>query len=151
MNKRRAGLLERDGMIFVYSEHTTTSGLHIQQDDAVAVSVSDLEGIGRALRNALAAYQAAIPHPDFKSFKPLDAHKRLLSLAGVRSLRAFYSKAKMVSATDDEGSLRLKPWRAEGKTSEFTPVTGRDQLLAPTATNREIGEAVFAALGDAVR
>lgn len=149
MKRKRAGLLQREGTIFIYSEHTTTAGLHIQQDDAAAVSETDLEGIGAALRTALAAYREAVPHPDFKNFKPLEAHKRLLSLAGVRSLRALYHKAKMISVFADDGALKLQPWQAQGKTSEFAPIRGKDRQLEITATNLEIGKAVVAALGDA--
>lgn len=149
MNKRRAGLLEREGTIFVYSEHRTTAGLHIQQDDAIAVSVTDVEGVGVALSGALAAYQEDVPHPDFKSFKPIEAHKRLLGLAGVRSLRTFYAKAKMVSVTASDGVLELTPWQAEGKTSEFSPITDKKRRVSLAATSHEIGEIVIAALGDA--
>lgn len=147
---RNAGLYERGGTVFVFSEHETTAGLHIQQDDAVAVSMLDFEGIGEAVRTALAAYRVGVAHPDFANFKPLDTHKRLLSLAGVRSLRAFYASARMVSVKDDNGYLILEPWQAEGKTSEYAPVDGKARLLASTATSREVGEAVVAALGDAV-
>lgn len=149
MTKRRAGLLERKGTVFVYSEHRTTAGLHIQQDDAIAVSAADAESIGAALNSALAAYREDVPHPDFRNFKPLEAHKRLLELAGVRSLRTFYAKAKMVSVAAADDGVRLTPWRAGEKTSEYFPIDGKDRRVALAATHREIGEAVIAALGDA--
>lgn len=148
MQSRHAGVLGREGLLFVYSEHRTTAGLLTQQDDAVAVAAADREGIGAAVTSALANYRDNVSHPGFKNYKPLEAHKRLLALAKVRSLRAFFATARLVSVTAQNGSLLLEPWRAEGKVSEFAPLPGKARQVV-TTTHREIGDAIVATLVDA--
>lgn len=143
-----AGVYGRLDDVFVYSMHQILSGAHIDQDDAVALNASDLQGIGAAVRTALAAYREDMPTPPPETLVR-NEFKSLYALAGVQTARAFFKGARSVSVKWHDGHITLTPWKNEGAWDNFVTIDGHDHIIADTASNSNLGAKVIAALADA--
>ncbi|MBX9792283.1 MAG: hypothetical protein K2Y37_25570 [Pirellulales bacterium] len=92
------------------------------------------------MHEALAASRTGIPHPtDWDAVEfPLPA------MAGVRSWEQFAKRAKCVAVEDENGTLRIIPYKKKDHKGSFeqlkTAVTVRNDV-----TPAEIGEAVIKA------
>ena len=144
---KHAGIYWRAGKLFVHSKHGMASGLRAQ-DDSVAVTEGDLEGIGAAIRSKLESYLDGAPVPRWDLMRG-DQYPKLHAAAAVRSSAEFTKGAKYVSAQLENGQITLIPWKNERGREGFSPLRGRDHSISEQSSDFELGTAVMAAVGDA--
>ena len=139
---RRSGLYRRaDGHYYIHADSQTTVGLWTAVRPFLKLGVDEPAArLGEAVCEALAASRTGIPHPtDWDAVEfPLPA------MAGVKSWAKFAQCAKSVSVEDENGTLRIIPYKQARPRGSFeqlkTAITVRNDL-----TPAEIGEAVVKA------
>ena len=141
-----AGLGQRKIKIFVYRKQKTVEGVHIAKGKVSSFEIFDLQGIGLALRQALADYQVGLPAvPD----RPDGAWPELFIAAGVRNWTEYGQGAKSVSAKLQDRVITLMPWKNIGGRARFDPLEGLDHTIPEGVSNGELGAAVIATFDDA--
>jgi hypothetical protein len=136
---RAATIYERKGRLYIHSSSQTTAGVWIINAPVLAVDKKDIDEVGRALSECLAASRAGVPHP--KSFTNLFGP--VLSLAGVKSLSTFVKSARCVEVeTSDGATVTLIPTR--NVHDGFAPLSIR--MEAALGADEALGSAAIAAL-----
>lgn len=146
---RRAGVYAKPGVLLIHSTRTTTAGVGLAGPEVHRlVAPFSPEAVGAAARLALAAYRHDVPHPKDWS----GVGREFLSACGVRSWKALEKDARFcgIESSPDRG-LRLSSTRNGGSAGDekgFQPNDVPDRVLAQNVGDRELGEAILAAIED---
>ena len=130
-----------DGHYYICAESQTTVGLWMGVRPFLKLGVDEPAArLGEAVCEALAASRTGIPHPtDWDAVED-----PTLAMAGVKSWAKFAKHAKHVAIEDENGTLRIIPYKQARPRGSFeqleTTITLRNDV-----TPAAIGEAVVKA------
>jgi hypothetical protein len=118
----RAAIHQLKDRFFIHPWQVTDEGLGVASPPYVALPLDvDSATLGKAALDALNQAGGTVPHPtDWKA----EAVSRLKA-AGVRSEKAFQTRARYVSVERDANQLHIEPWRNGGTTGDskgFAPL-----------------------------
>lgn len=137
--KKKAGLYQRDGLIIIFAEHRTATGLYLRADPVTACAAHDMAAVETNLLAAFDAYQEQVPHPTSWSNRLLPVFK----LAKVRSYKAFMQGALSLQADLDNGIVTLTPTRNGGPREGFYSLP--DNALTVNLAMESLGTGVLTA------
>jgi hypothetical protein len=134
---------ERRGQFVIVPEVRTTSGIWTASSPVLTCPTTvEAEGLGAAVRKALAGSTEGAPHP--REWKSVQAP--LLDAAGVRSWATFVRGTESCSVAVNEDGMTVLPMKNGGSEGGFIPLESQAVRLPSNAADGEIGAGVRAAI-----
>jgi hypothetical protein len=104
----------------------------------------DVSKIGKTVRDCIESFYEGYPHPSREEFKKVN--DPLIKLAGEKSSKAFFTKAKWVGVIEKDGIISFSPtenhgWKDGFKQTKYTNI----ELDYSMATNEDLGKALLKA------
>jgi hypothetical protein len=135
----------KNGKVIIHAQARSTAGVYLA---AMPVRRLPLEAggdaLGRALRDALDAYQAEVPHPT--TWRDFGAD--VLKASGVRSWRALQVGTACCTISRNSAHIMISPSHNGGTSGDgrgFQPAPSADVALEASATPDRVGAALLEA------
>ena len=142
---RHAAVYRRSNKLILHPDGKTTAGVFIGIEPFIVLPASSgAATVGAALRSALAASRQGLRHPQPQEWDAVASP--LYAAAGVKSWGNFVRGTDLANVEYVDDVIRFLPQENRGARDGFQPM-GLPVIEVPaTATDDEIGSAVFNAL-----